>query len=230
MNKKYTGLALIVFALALAIPAAAKFPWPSGANISGAIQNVTGSTPSPTAFPTASGVPGVIIDLMTGNTTMGSLSGGETGNSETLILEQDGTGGRTFTAPSNLKGMPSSIPTAANSWTVCNLYFDGTNFNVVPTGICSDNAPLTGVYANVQTSAGTAVGPNAHQQLTALSVPGASANTPCSATAQAFSATWQGTIGLQCVPSTNQVQVELENYTAATVTPSATAISIRLYP
>ncbi len=222
------ALALVVLSVAAVYAAV---PWPSGASIPSNVQNVTGSTPSPAAFPTSTNVPGVIIDLMTGNTTMGALTGGITGNYETLIIEQDGSGSRTFTGPSTLKGMPSTIPTAANSYTVCKLYYDGTNYNVTPTGVCFDNLPLTNLYANVQSSAGTAIAPNATQAQTTLSVPGANANTPCSCTPQTYPATWQVGIATQCVPGTNTVICQVVNGDPTnTHTPTAISLSVRLYP
>lgn len=222
MNKIKTLILSALAVVALASPSWAGLPWDAEN-----IQNVTGSTPAPTAFPTSNG--GVLIDLMTGNTTMGSLSGGVSGDYYTIVIVQDGTGGRTFTAPTDLKHMPSSIPTAANSWTACVVKYDGTNYNVTPSGQCYNNYAFsqdpTIIYK--QALANTAIANTASATEASVVAPGMTASKGCIAVEVNPGADEAKGLFVSCVPNTNYVQVKQTNPTAATITPTAGTVYIR---
>jgi hypothetical protein len=66
---------------------------------------------------------------MEGNCTF-TLTNPVAGGSYVLKLVQDGTGGRTYTWPSNVKWSGGTAPTAsgANKLDLVNLYYDGTNY------------------------------------------------------------------------------------------------------
>lgn len=204
----------IALLFVLVVPARADLPW-------GTVGNVTGSTPSPTSFTSAP----VIIDLMTANTTMGALSGGTAGSFYTVILLQDGTGSRTFTAPSNLKNLPASTPaavTTANGYVAYVVTPSGSNYNVVGE---YDNPSLVNVFKSTFTSAGSAVAPVTAQTQASVVIPGLTVANTCVCEAQSTGATWVAT-SLSCLPNTNFAQCVELNPSAATLTPTATTVNI----
>jgi len=66
------------------------------------------------------------IITLTGNVTSSTLTGATAGQIITLQIIEDGTGGRTFAYPPNVKG-GMSISTAANAVNTQSFWFDGTN-------------------------------------------------------------------------------------------------------
>ena len=208
----------ITLLFAFTATANAAIPW-------GTTQQVTGSTPSPTSFSSAP----VIIDLMTGNTTMGSLSGGTAGGFYTIILEQDGTGSRTFTPPTNFTGLPASTPaavTTANGYVVYIVQAVGANYNVVSE---YDNVNLADSYKVALATAGTTVAPNATQAQTAQYAPGVATTTACVCDPATYPATWQVGIFTECVPTTNTITCQVVNPDPTnTHTPAAVSLNIRI--
>jgi hypothetical protein len=72
---------------------------------------------------------------LAGNRTLGFSTAPPTGAYGTLVVKQDGTGGRTLTLPSvanKILGSSSTttigLSTAANAIDIVNFYFDGTNY------------------------------------------------------------------------------------------------------
>jgi hypothetical protein len=65
---------------------------------------------------------------LTGNVTINTLSGATTGSNMTLIVTQDGTGGRTLSSTMKFAGGFKTLSTASNSIDVVNIYFNGTNY------------------------------------------------------------------------------------------------------
>lgn len=213
MNKIKSLFISAVLVLGLSTSALANLPW-------GTVQNVTGTTPSPTSFTSAP----VLIDLMTGTTTMGALSGGTAGGFYTVILLQDGTGSRAFTPPTNLTGLPATpaAVSTANGYAAYVVELIGTNYVVQAE---YDNTPLNDVFKSTFTSAGTAVAPVTAQIQASVVIPGLTVANTCLCEAQTTGATWVAT-SLSCLPNTNYAQCVELNPSAATLTPTATTVNV----
>lgn len=65
---------------------------------------------------------------LTGNVTFSAFSNPEAGQSITLIVKQDGTGGRTLTSTMMFAGGEKTLSTAANSIDIISVFYDGTNY------------------------------------------------------------------------------------------------------
>ena len=70
---------------------------------------------------------------LTGNVTSSSVINPTAGETITFIITQDGTGGRTFVWPANVKG-ESNIGSDANSVSVQSFIYDGTNWRATGPG------------------------------------------------------------------------------------------------
>lgn len=65
---------------------------------------------------------------LTGNITWNAFGTPVAGQSMTVILVQDGTGGRTLTSTMKWAGGSKTLSTAANSIDIATVYYDGTNY------------------------------------------------------------------------------------------------------
>jgi hypothetical protein len=65
---------------------------------------------------------------LTGNITLNSLAGVTTGSQATLILTQDGTGGRTLTSTMKWAGNNRVLSATAGSVDMAFIFYDGTNY------------------------------------------------------------------------------------------------------
>jgi hypothetical protein len=65
---------------------------------------------------------------LTGNITLSSLTNAVAGSSMTLILKQDGTGGRTLTSTMIFAGGVKTLSTAASAIDVMSVFYDGTTY------------------------------------------------------------------------------------------------------
>lgn len=65
---------------------------------------------------------------LTGNVTFNAFSNPETGQSLTLIVKQDATGGRTLTSSMLFAGADKTLSTAANAVDIISVFYDGTNY------------------------------------------------------------------------------------------------------
>jgi hypothetical protein len=87
-----------------------------------ALGNVTGTiTPS---FNNGS----VQTATVTGNITLNSLANVATGSSMTLILTQDGTGGRALTSSMKWAGGITQLSTAASATDIVTIFYDGSTY------------------------------------------------------------------------------------------------------
>ena len=84
--------------------------------------NITG-TPTITASSAT-----VFKATLTGNITINSITGIDTGSNITLILTQDGTGSRTLSSTMKFAGASKTLSTAASSIDVITIFYDGTNY------------------------------------------------------------------------------------------------------
>lgn len=64
----------------------------------------------------------------TGNFTLNSLANAVAGTSMTIIITQDGTGGKTLTSTMKFAGGSKTLSTAANAIDVISVFFDGTTY------------------------------------------------------------------------------------------------------
>jgi hypothetical protein len=62
------------------------------------------------------------------NLTLNSLSNVTSGDSLTLIVTQDGTGGRTLSSTMKFAGGTKTLSTGANAIDVITIFYDGTNY------------------------------------------------------------------------------------------------------
>jgi len=65
---------------------------------------------------------------LNGNLTFSAFASPEQGQSLTLIVTQDGTGGRTLTSTMKFAGGEKTLSTAANAVDIVSVYHDGTNY------------------------------------------------------------------------------------------------------
>ena len=65
---------------------------------------------------------------LTNNVTINAFTSPKTGQSVTLILQQDSTGGRTLTSTMKFAGGSKTLSTAANAIDVLYVFYDGTNY------------------------------------------------------------------------------------------------------
>jgi hypothetical protein len=65
---------------------------------------------------------------LTGNLTLNAFTSPIAGQSLTLIVTQDGTGGRTLTSTMKYSGGIKTLSTAANSVDILTIFYDGTNY------------------------------------------------------------------------------------------------------
>jgi len=228
MNRFFKTIAALLFGISFALPAMAAVP----ANPQVPWGTISVQTPSAgaatcTTFATA---PVCILNL-TGNLSSLTISGTPAtagGAYATLIFMQDGTGSRTFTAPTNLTTSTSiptlpAIPSTANQFTVWVVQKVGSNYQVVGT---YDNLNLSGTFLTTQTSNGTAVDHIAAQAQPTIVVPGMSASSTCLCQAQTLPSTWLTGITLTCLPETNAVQCVEINASGATITPTVITLTV----
>jgi hypothetical protein len=85
------------------------------------------ATPSFSATPTFNGaVNNAFVMTLSGNVTSSTFSNGVVGQLYTFVIKQDGTGGRVFTWPANMKGQGTIDPTAGIS-NIQQFIWDGSN-------------------------------------------------------------------------------------------------------
>ena len=65
---------------------------------------------------------------LTGSITLNAFANPVAGQSMTLILTQDGTGGRTLTSSMKWAGGAKTLSTAANSIDIATIFYDGTSY------------------------------------------------------------------------------------------------------
>jgi hypothetical protein len=66
--------------------------------------------------------------VLTGTTTINSLSNVAAGQNATLILKQDGTGSRTLSSTMLFAGASKTLSTAASATDIISVFYDGTNY------------------------------------------------------------------------------------------------------
>ena len=216
-----SALVLGVFALS-AIQSHAGLPW-------GTIYDAPTGTASPVCTSFAS-APVCILD-MTASITSLTISGdpGATNNHQaTLIMQQDGTGGRVFpSAIASFTGLlPSPASTAANKYTAYVLQYNTTSnlFSVVGQ---YDNYSLSGFeFYTTQAAAAATMAPATTIALTAQDVPGETVSNTCLCVPQISTVNVQ----LSCIPGTNTVQCVEQNATNATVTATTVTLNVRGLP
>lgn len=81
--------------------------------------------------------------ILTGNVTSSTITGGNIGQLATVDICQDGVGGHTFVAPTNLLRAPP-MSAGASSCIGVVAVFDGTNWNTVANSSATTTTPLTG--------------------------------------------------------------------------------------
>ena len=213
-------LSLILVA-GLSVQAFAGLPWGSTAPL-----EVSGATPTCTYTSTAL----ACIENMTGNVTSVTLAGMTSGLYYTIAFMQDGTGSRTLTQASitQASGGPAvpAIPSAANTYTY--WVIKATSASAATFVSNYDNTLPAGTVTVTQTSAGTAVAPNAYQLQATIVVPGMVAGSLCLYQPQTLPATWQTGIIPGCLSLTNAIQGVEINTTAATITPTAVSVNVRI--
>jgi hypothetical protein len=89
-----------------------------------ALGNVTGNISS--NINVANGT--IYTMTATGNITINSLANVSTGTSATLIITQDGTGGKTLTSTMKFAGGSKTLSTAANAIDIISVFYDGTTY------------------------------------------------------------------------------------------------------
>ena len=216
-----SAMVLGVFALS-ALNAHSALPW-------GTINNAATGTASPTCTSFAS-APVCILD-MTANITSLTISGdpGAASNHQaTLIMQQDGTGGRVFpSAIASMTGLlPSPASTAANKYTayVVQLNTTTNKFSVVGQ---YDNYPLTGFeFSTTQAAAAATIAPGATLAQSAIDAPGMAITNTCLCVPQISTQS----VVLSCIPGTNTVQCVEQNATNATVTATTVTLNVRGLP
>jgi hypothetical protein len=66
--------------------------------------------------------------MLTGNVTISTLTNAITGSNATLIITQDGTGGRTLTSTMKFAGAAKVLSTNASATDIISVFYDGTNY------------------------------------------------------------------------------------------------------
>lgn len=91
---------------------------------------VSGGSVSGTLTPDAAA--GTIYKYtLTGNITLNSLGNSVAGTSMTVMLTQDGTGGRTLTSTMKFAGNSKTLSTAASTTDIVSVFYDGTSYYAV---------------------------------------------------------------------------------------------------
>jgi hypothetical protein len=103
----------------------------TAANVSTVKYNETvvagGSTGAATITPNAAA--GTIYNYtLTGNITLSALTNAVAGTGMTIILTQDGTGGRTLTSTMKFLGGVKTLSTAAAAIDIMSVFYDGTTY------------------------------------------------------------------------------------------------------
>jgi hypothetical protein len=81
------------------------------------------------ATPTINVTSGTVFKMvLTGTTTINSLGNVSAGSNATLILKQDGTGGRTLSSTMLFAGASKTLSTAASATDIISVFYDGTNY------------------------------------------------------------------------------------------------------
>ena len=94
----------------------------------------TYTTTTFSATPTFNAAVADIFDItLTGNVTSSTISNATTGDMITIILRQDGTGGRTFVWPSDSVQRLVVVDTTASAVTVVSYTYDGSNWEELNT-------------------------------------------------------------------------------------------------
>lgn len=225
MKRLITALAAFaLLALPFARPAHAAFPWGSSDP-----NEVSGATPTCTYSATSF----FCIENMTANVTSVTLAGMTAGTYYAIAFVQDGTGSRTLAQTSITQATSGpavpAIPSAANKWTV--WYILATSASAATFVQNYDNVPLWDTFIAQQTGDGSPVANTASETPTAaLVVPGMTANNRCSAEYANPDANIKKGVFIRCIPSTNSIQAVETNPTAATITPTAATINVRIAP
>ena len=120
----------------------------------------------------------------------------------------------------------STAESAANGYAVWTIV--ATSASAATFVADYDNASLAADFKAVQASNGTAVSSVTSQAQPTVVVPGLSASNTCSCVAQALPATWLTGVFLSCLPATNAAVCEITNPTAASITPTAVNINVRI--
>jgi hypothetical protein len=89
-----------------------------------ALGNVTGDQSSNINLANGS----IFTMTATGNLTISSVTGAVAGSSATLIITQDGTGGKTLTSTMKFAGASKTLSTAAGAIDIISLFYDGTTY------------------------------------------------------------------------------------------------------
>ena len=89
-----------------------------------ALGNVTGDQSSNINLANGS----IFTMTATGNLTISSVTGATAGSSATLIITQDGTGGKTLTSTMKFAGGSKTLSTAAGAIDIISLFYDGTTY------------------------------------------------------------------------------------------------------
>ena len=218
---KSLALSLVLIA-GLSISAFAAIPW----GTTGAPLEVSGATPTCTYTATAL----ACIENMTANVTSVTLAGMTAGQYYSIIFLQDATGSRTLTQASitQASGGPviPAIPSTAATYTAWVIL--ATSASAATFVAAYDNTPLFKQFVIAQTTNGTAVAGGTMQAQPTIVVPGMTAANLCVCGPQTLPATWQTGVVAACLPETNAIQCEEINVTAATITPTAVSVNLRL--
>ena len=164
-----------------------------------------------------------------------TISGGTAGGYYTVVIMQDGTGSRTFTAPTNVvadtaNGIASipAPPSAANAYTAWVLKATGTTPTYLLEGVY-DNVSLNNVFATTTTTAGTAITGGTTQSVGSVVVPGVTVASIAVCAPQTTPASWQTGIFMNAITGTNFVQCQIvDPVGVTTVTPTAVTVNIRV--
>lgn len=198
----------------------AALPW-------GTVSNAAAGTASPTCTSFANAP--VCILNMTTNVTSLTISGDPgtaTNHMATLIMVQDGTGGRVFpSAIASFTGLlPSPASTAANKYTAYVLQFASNAFTVVGQ---YDNYPLTNFeFSTTQTLAAATFAPSASAAQPTIIAPGMTTSNTCLCVANQAT----NPIQLSCLPQTNAIQCVGTSSSGGTVTGTTATLNVRGLP
>lgn len=222
----YIKALLIATALALisVAPAGAALPWGAPGNVTVANAEVSGATPTCTYSSTLF----TCIEDMTANVTSVTLAGMTAGTYYTLVFMQDGTGSRTLTQTSITGGSLATGTTAANKYDV--WVIKATSATAATFIADYPNAPLWDVWNMAQAGNGTSVANATVQSQPTVVVPGMTANNSCSCVFTNPDANFAKGMSMGCTPLTNAVTCQEVNATAATATPTAGTIAVRIAP
>lgn len=221
-------LGIVLGALLCWQAAEAAMPWVGPGT---AVPTAPAGTASPTC--TSFAFAPVCILNMTANITSLGISGDPgagTNHQATLILQQDGTGGRTLpSAVASLSStlLPSPASTAASKYTAYVLQYNTTTnrFTVVNQ---YDNYPVANFdYTNVQAVAAQTIAPTAAAAQPTIIAPGMTVNNTCSCVPnQALN----GAASVYCLPETNAIQCVEANNSGATITATTLTMQVRGLP